>query len=264
MFLVADNLNIGSIHMARSWDNGSARPNSRFTKCSSETQHLLESSMTCTCFEALLQSKLDPIWLLQALLLLLCWSYQPQQKWLGVSLISTRLVFTLDRHIFSELSTRRSTTHHMISLTPLCVAQSKWVTLCQQERRLTVPVWVNEWWSPQPANKEPFCADLSLCWLMTNYSIVFTITCQGDWVVQMVLLEPDSWPDWLCRVRWWDCVMGQKWKPVEMFTWNLHYVCQISLLDVSEQAGMTVLTSYCSPATGVEWSCWDLQVLKNC
>lgn len=42
MFLVADCLNIGCIHVARSGDNGSARPNSRFTKCSSETQQFLD------------------------------------------------------------------------------------------------------------------------------------------------------------------------------------------------------------------------------
>ena len=40
MFLVADYLNTGSIHVAQSGDNSSARPNSRFTECSSETQHL--------------------------------------------------------------------------------------------------------------------------------------------------------------------------------------------------------------------------------
>lgn len=69
-----------------------------------------------------------------------------------------------------------------------------------------------------------FLCWLSLCELMTNYSIVFTITCQGEWVVQMVLLERDSWPDWRHRVQRWDWVIGQKWIPAEMFTWDLHYV----------------------------------------
>lgn len=99
---------------------------------------------------------------------------------------------------------------------------------------------------------------------MTNCNIVFTITCQGEWAVQMVLSEWYRWPDWLCRVQRWDCVIIWKWKQVEMFTLDLHYVSQISGLDVFEQAVMTVLTNYCSAATGVEGSCPDLQILKNC
>lgn len=98
--------------------------------------------------------------------------------------------------------------------------------------------------------------------LMTNCSIVFTITCQGERAARTVLLATQ-----LTRAAARPCVIGQKWKPVEMFTGHLHYVSSISdLVVVCEQACGTapVWIGHCSPSTGVEGSCRDLQILKKC
>lgn len=111
----------------------------------------------------------DPFYF--TLILLLC---RLEQKWPWTCLI---FIKTGVRFIKAYLSV---SIRSKVGVWPRDSSSSIFVAPCeshsgQQQPRLIVPVWVNDWWT----NKSPLCADSSPCWLITNCCLMFTDTRQG-------------------------------------------------------------------------------------